>query len=114
MWGTAEAEGRGRTRERDGPKYPQVAPQVAPEVLRLLRGMKGNMDRQTLQRALGLKAEKNFRLVYLRPALGAGLIEMTIPDKPRSSKQRYRITAAGVAVLATRAGGAGKSNRGRE
>ena len=26
--------------------------------------------------------------------VGAGLIEMTLPDKPRSSKQRDRLTAA--------------------
>ena len=57
------------------------------------------MSRQALQRALGLKAEKNVRLLYLRPALSAGLIEMTIPDKPRSSKQRYRLTQAGIAHL---------------
>ena len=30
-------------------------------------------------------------------ALDAGLVEMTIPDKPTSSKQRYRLTAAGSA-----------------
>ncbi|MBN1105125.1 MAG: transcriptional regulator, partial [Deltaproteobacteria bacterium] len=74
---------------------PEVAPQVAPEVTRLLSALRGDMDRQSLQKALGLKAEKNFRLVYLRPALDAGLIEMTVPDKPRSSKQRYRLTTKG-------------------
>nr|WP_298269795.1 hypothetical protein [Geobacter sp.] len=42
---------------------------------------------------------KNFRLIYLRPALDAGLIEMTIPDKPRSSNQRYRLTAKGRQFL---------------
>ena len=61
--------------------------------------MTGVMDRQSLQKALGLKAEKNFRLVYLRPALDIGLIEMTVPDRPRSSKQRYRITARGRDIL---------------
>jgi ATP-dependent DNA helicase RecG len=29
----------------------------------------------------------------------AGLIEMTIPGKPRSSKQRYRTTAQGLKAL---------------
>ena len=32
---------------------------------------------------------------YLRPAMDQGLVEMTIPDKPRSSKQRYRLTDEG-------------------
>ena len=74
---------------------PEVTPEVAPEVIRLLSVLRGSMDRRSLQKALGLKAEKNFRLGYLRPALDAGLIEMTIPDKPRSSRQRYRMTEKG-------------------
>lgn len=36
-----------------------------------------------------------FRDQVLRPLLEAGWLEMTIPDKPRSSKQRYRTTDAG-------------------
>lgn len=39
---------------------------------------------------LGLSDKKNFRTLYLNPALEAGLVERTVPDKPRSSKQRYR------------------------
>lgn len=35
----------------------------------------------------------------LNPLIDAGLLEMTIPDKPRSSKQRYRTTAAGLMLL---------------
>jgi len=82
------------------PSLSQVAPEVAPEVMRLLSVLKGAMDRRSLQKALKLKAEKNFRVVYLRPALDANLIEMTIPDKPQSSKQRYRLTDMGRAILA--------------
>lgn len=35
----------------------------------------------------------------LRPMLAAGLVEMTIPDKPRSSKQKYRLTNKGRGLL---------------
>jgi hypothetical protein len=51
------------------------------------------------QSALGLKGQANFKDRYTQPALAAGLIEMTVPDKPRSSKQRYRITPPGLAAL---------------
>jgi len=35
----------------------------------------------------------------LRPLFDAGLLEMTIPDKPRSWKKQYRITEAGRAAV---------------
>jgi ATP-dependent DNA helicase RecG len=72
--------------------------EVTPEV-RLLGNIKGEMGRKALQKALGLKDEEHFRKAYLLPALEAGLIEMTIPDKPRSSKQKYRLTDKGREVL---------------
>jgi len=49
--------------------------------------------------AAGLRDREHFRSAYLEPLLDAGWIEMTIPDKPRSSKQRYRTTEAGKGVL---------------
>jgi hypothetical protein len=58
------------------------------------------MTRQQLQVALKLKNDEHFRKSYLLPALEAGLIEMTIPDKPKSSKQKYHLTTAGQAVVA--------------
>lgn len=40
-----------------------------------------------------------FRKQVLNPLLNAHLIEMTFPDKPRSSKQKYRLTEAGKKFL---------------
>lgn len=39
---------------------------------------------------LGLTDSKNFRKRYLVPLLNAGKIEMTIPDKSNSRKQKYK------------------------
>ncbi|OQA91299.1 MAG: hypothetical protein BWY26_01088 [Elusimicrobia bacterium ADurb.Bin231] len=40
-----------------------------------------------------------FRNQVLNPLIEEGLLEMAIPDKPRSSKQRYRITKKGTKFL---------------
>ena len=65
---------------------------IAPQVVKLLNIMQGEMSREELQRALGLKDRKSFRERYLLPALEKGLIEMTIPEKPNSALQKYRLT----------------------
>jgi Fic family protein len=83
---------------------PEVAQEVTPEV-RLLSVLAGEMTRQQLKEALGLKDDEHFRKAYLLPALEAGLIEMTIPDKPRSSKQKYRLTDKARQVMARHGGG---------
>lgn len=74
---------------------PKVSPYVTPEVKRLLEVLEGEMSAQQLMLAMGLKDEKHFRQQYRQPALSAGMIEMTQPDKPRSSKQQYRLTDLG-------------------
>jgi hypothetical protein len=52
-----------------------------------------------LQRAAGLKNRVHFLHAYLRPLLDKGWLERTIPGKPRSRMQRYRLTRAGEAAL---------------
>lgn len=80
---------------------PEVTPAVTPEVIRMLQSMKDTMTRTEIMRVLGLKDEKHFRESYQQVAVSSGWIEMTIPDKPRSSKQKYRLTEKGRAVLST-------------
>lgn len=47
----------------------------------------------------GRSDRTKFRDQVVRPLLEAGLLEMTIPDKPRSSRQRYRTTEAGKRIV---------------
>jgi ATP-dependent DNA helicase RecG len=81
-------------------KHPTSAPQVTPQVMILLRNAMREASAADLQSALHLKDRVHFLKNYLEPSLDKGLVERTIPDKPRSSKQRYRTTAAGRTVLA--------------
>jgi ATP-dependent DNA helicase RecG len=74
------------------------APEVTPEVSRLIQHLKGEMLRRDLQSAMGLKDDEHFRKAYLLPALESGFIEMTIPDKPTSNKQCYRLTPFGKSI----------------
>ncbi len=46
------------------------------------------------------KDRTKFRNQILKPLLDAGWLEMTIPDKPTSSKQKYRLTIKGQHLLA--------------
>ena len=92
------ATGQGTLKATCEADAPQATPQVTPEV-RLLKVVRGEMGRRALQSALRLTDTRHFRRSYLTPALEAGWIEMTLPDKPRSSRQRYRITALGIQIL---------------
>ena len=76
----------------------QVTPQVTGHVMQLVAALSGQMSRGQMQETLGPRDRSHFTGAYLRPAVEAGLIEMTLPDKPRSQHQRYRRTAAGEAL----------------
>ena len=75
---------------------PQVSQQVSPQVVELIRVLVGEMAREQIQAALGLRDRKSFTARYLKPALAAGLIETTRPDQPTSRLQKYRLSRAGA------------------
>jgi ATP-dependent DNA helicase RecG len=60
------------------------------------------MTEQSMVELLAVAGRTNrtkFRDQVLRPLLDTGLVEMTLPEKPRRGKQRYRATARGRAWL---------------
>ena len=71
----------------------QVSDQVSDQVRALLNVLgDGELSAMELMNLLGLSHRHTFRQHYLNPALEAGLIERTIPDKPTSRLQKYRKT----------------------
>jgi Fic family protein len=80
-------------------KTDQVSDQVSDQVKSLISAFKKAENKaQTaleLMDRLKLSHRPTFRKNYLHPALEAGLIEMTVPDKPRAKNQKYRLTAKG-------------------
>ena len=92
---TLEIQGKNRNTPQDAL---QDSLQVTEQVERLITVLTGMMNRAQLQEAIRLRDRSHFISAYLKPALDAGLIEMTLPDKPTSPSQRYRRTAAGEAL----------------
>ena len=45
---------------------------------------------------MGLSDRTKFRKKYVNPLLEEGILEMTIPDKPNSQNQKYRLTPKGT------------------
>ena len=78
---------------------PQDTQQDTDQIRQLLVVLTGEMSRASIQAGLELKDRPYFIETYLKPALEAGLIEMTLPDKPTSRHQRYRRTAKGEAFV---------------
>ncbi len=77
----------------------QVTVQVTTQAVGLLKAARKPRTRDELQEAIGLRNREHFRKAHLEPLLAAGLLAMTIPDKPRSSQQRYVTTPEGERFL---------------
>lgn len=87
---------------RSEPMTDQVTDHVA-KLLRVLHDG-SSLKVNELMAEVGLAHKATFRANYLKPALAAGLIEMTDPDSPKSPAQRYRLTKTGKTFV--RAGSA--------
>lgn len=74
----------------------QESDQVSDQEARLIGALrKGPKTAARLMADMGLSHRPTFRKNYLRPAMSAGLVEMTHPESPTHRNQKYRLTARG-------------------
>ena len=77
----------------DPARTDQVSDQVSDQVKALISVLSsGPLSSLDCMGALGLSHRPTFRQNYLNPALEAGLIERTIPEKPTSRLQKYQLS----------------------
>jgi cell filamentation protein, protein adenylyltransferase len=77
----------------EAPVKASVKPSVK-QLLKLLNKV-GSLGNQAILKHLKLKDRRRMRESYIKPAIEQGLIEYTIPDKPNSRNQEYRLTKQG-------------------
>lgn len=73
----------------------QDTAQDTAQVRDLILNIEGEMTREEMKEKLKLAHREYFRKFYLKPSIEADLIEMTIPGKPNSKHQKYRLTEKG-------------------
>lgn len=93
------------------PVADRAAPQVAEDVgtkpapsrhqVEMMRKCRQGQSLVNLMAVSGRSDRTKFRNQVLNPLIDNGLVEMTIPGKPQSSNQKYRLTAKGRDLLAS-------------
>lgn len=96
----AEARPKDQAGTKSGPSRNQVRTKsgLSAEQRTVLAQMADEHDIATLMQWVGRSNRSKFREAVLAPLLELELVSMTIPDKPNSSKQRYRLTEQGKAL----------------
>jgi ATP-dependent DNA helicase RecG len=86
--------------------YKQLEPSILQDTLqddmrisnpikKLIFSISNEKSREELQLILGIKDREYFRKEILLPSMNIGLVQMTIPDKPNSKYQKYKLSSIG-------------------
>lgn len=98
LWAKAFQELIARAGQATGQAIGQATGQASAGILAFFAEPRAARE---IQEALGLLHRETFLDNYLTPILAADLLERTIPDKPTSPNQKYRLTEKGRGWLAT-------------
>lgn len=78
----------------------QVSGEIEPWVIKVLKVcLTKNLKSIEIQEIVEIRHRETFQRNYLDYLLEKGLIERTIPDKPQSRLQKYRLSEKGTKLL---------------
>jgi hypothetical protein len=88
-------------------KYPTSTRQVPdklnvtnPNIIKIVYTIgEQEMTVKDLMSSIGLKDRENFLKLYLNPSINEGYVRLLYPQSPRHPRQKYLLTAKGLAVL---------------
>lgn len=101
-FGTWPAPGRHQVGIKSASSRHQVGAGSAPgsnQIEKLLSSIGTSGNIREFMALLGWKDRSKFRAKYITPLLEQGILSMTIPDKPNSSRQEYYLTEKGRIFL---------------
>jgi ATP-dependent DNA helicase RecG len=92
-----------QARPKSGSRLSHVRPKSVPSLsqVEILRSCLKEKEISELMMIVGKTNRTRFRNQDIKPLLESGRLEMTIPDKPSSSRQKYRTTEEGMRILAS-------------
>jgi Fic family protein len=86
--------------EKHQDKHQDNLSDIVIATLKALR--KKTLSRKEIFAAIGMKGDSRAFKRNIEPLINKGLIEMTVPDKPNSKLQKYRLTDKGTAEIRDR------------
>lgn len=93
------AQSRAQSGQVAGQVTRQVTGQVAEWIIHALDACATPQKSSDIQKIVGIKHRETFQRNYLDQLLEAKLIERTIPEKPNSRLQKYRLTEKGKSLI---------------
>jgi Fic family protein len=98
--GALEAQTRHKDEHRDEHRDKHKDEHLSDTVIAVLKSLEAkSLSRQELFDAIGMKNDFRAFKRNIEPLITDGYVEMTLPDKPSSKLQKYRLTDAGGALL---------------
>ncbi|MDR0523437.1 MAG: Fic family protein [Candidatus Methanoplasma sp.] len=97
---TIRAQVEHQDKHQDKHQGGRGAEQITEAMLSALEAIeRAPLSRKEIFAAIGMSGDSRAFGRIVGPLLSGGYAEMTVPDKPNSKLQRYRLTAAGAALI---------------